>query len=158
MINLKLHVFGRNMFRRKLKALGYHTIDKINLENPVELRSLVVWLEDQKIRHYKIEEREDLRKKTGDEWKKSYKNYLTSLECPFNVDISSLNCIEWLLELAIRCEFEDKAEENPLLKCGLLEEATGSMATAKLPLSNGSSALNIDVTNCCGIRGSKGVD
>lgn len=134
------------MFRRKLKALGYHTTDKISLENPVELKSLVVWLEDQKIRHYKIEEREDLRKKTGDGWKESYKNYLTALECPFSVNTSSLSCIEWLLELAIRCEFEDKAEENPSLKCGLLE-ATGSMATAKLPSSNELSALDIDVTN-----------
>lgn len=135
------------MFRRKLKALGYHTIDKINLENPVELRTLVVWLEDQKIRHYKIEERQDLRTKTGDGWMESYKKYLTALECPFNVTTNSLSCIEWLLELAIRCEFDDKAEENPSLKCGLLE-AKGPMATSKLPVSNGvSSALDIDVKN-----------
>lgn len=134
------------MFRRKLKALGYHTIDKINLENHVELKSLVVWLEDQKIRHYKIQEREDLRSKTGDGWMESYKKYLTALECPFNVTTSSLSCIEWLLELAIRCEFDDKAEENPSLKCGLMG-ATGPMTAAKLPSSDGPSALDIDVKN-----------
>lgn len=134
------------MFRRKLKALGYHTIDKINLENPVELKNLVVWLEDQKIRHYKIEERQDLRAKTGDGWKESYKKYLTVLECPFDVSTGNFNCIEWLLELAIRCEFDDKAEETPSLKCGLLG-ATGSISTAKLPSSDEPSALDIDVKN-----------
>lgn len=132
------------MFRRKLKALGYHTIDKVNLEKPVELKSLVVWLEDQKIRHYKIEERQDLRSKTGDGWMESYRKYLSALECPFDVTINSLSCIEWLLELAIRCEFDDKAEENPSLKSGL-SGATGPMTAA--PSSNGPSALDIDVKN-----------
>ena len=132
------------MFRRKLKALGYHTIDKVNLEKPVELKSLVVWLEDQKIRHYKIEERQDLRAKTGDGWMESYRKYLTALECPFDVTTNSLSCIEWLLELATRCEFDDKAEENPSLKSGLLG-ATGPMTAP--PSSNGPSALDIDVKN-----------
>lgn len=134
------------MFRRKLKALGYHTIDKINLENPVDLKNLVVWLEDQKIRHYKIEERQNLRSKTGDGWMECYKKYLTALECPFNVTTNSSDCIAWLLELAIRCEFDDKAEENPSLKCGL-SGATGPMAAGKLSTSSESSALDIDVKN-----------
>lgn len=134
------------MFRRKLKALGYHTIDKVNLENPVELKSLVVWLEDQKIRHYKIEERQDLRTKTGDGWMESYKKYLTALECPFDVTSSSLSCVEWLLELAVRCEFDDKAEENPSLKCGLMG-AAGPFTAAKVRTSNGPSSLDIDVKN-----------
>ena len=132
------------MFRRKLKALGYHSIDKINVEKPVELKTLVVWLEDQKIRHYKIEDRQDLRSKTGDKWMESYKKYLKALECPFDFTTNSLSCIEWLLELAIRCEFDDKVEENPSLKCGLLG-ATGPLAAA--PSSNVSSALDIDVKN-----------
>ena len=134
------------MFSRKLKALGYHTTDKINLENTAELKTVVVWLEDQKIRHYKIDERKGLRSKSGNEWMDYYKKYLTALECPFNVTNSSLSCIEWLLELAIRCEFDDKAEENPSLKCGLMG-ATGPVAAAKLPANGGPSALDIDVKN-----------
>ena len=145
-LSIVLRVLCRNMFRRKLKALGYHTIDKINLENPAELKTLVVWLEDQKIRHYKIDERKDLRSKSGNGWMDCYKKYLTALECPFSVTSSSLSCIEWLLELAIKCEFDDKAEENPSLKCGLIGTA-GPMAAAKLTANDGPSALDIDVKN-----------
>ena len=134
------------MFRRKLKALGYHTIDKFNLESPVELKSLVVWLEDQKIRHYKIDEREDLRKRTGDGWTETYRNYLKALECPFNAQTDGLSCIEWLLEFAVRCEFEDKAEATPSLKGGLL--GAGGSKLTRLPSSDeGPSALDIDITN-----------
>jgi len=137
----------RKMFRRKLKALGYHTIDKINLENPVELKALVVWLEDQKIRQYKIGEREDLRKKTGDGWTETYRGYLKSLECPFDVKTDGISCIEWLLEFAVRCEFEDRAEATPSLKGGL--SGVGGSKITRLPSTSdeGPSALDIDVTN-----------
>ena len=138
---------SRKMFRRKLKALGYHTIDEINLENPVELKTLVVWLEDQKIRHYKIDEREDLRKKTGDGWTEIYKDYLKAVECPFDIKTDGISCIEWLLEFAVRCEFEDKAGATPSLKGGL--SGAGGSKIARLPSTSdeGPSALDIDITN-----------
>ncbi|OWK00007.1 hypothetical protein Celaphus_00015659 [Cervus elaphus hippelaphus] len=46
------------MFRRKLTALDYHNPAGFNCKDETEFRNFIVWLEDQKIRHYKIEDRE----------------------------------------------------------------------------------------------------
>lgn len=37
-----------------------------------EFRNFIVWLEDQKIRHYKIEDRGNLRNIPSSEWPKSF--------------------------------------------------------------------------------------
>ncbi|XP_041508956.1 RNA transcription, translation and transport factor protein-like [Microtus oregoni] len=47
------------MFRRKLTALDYHNPAGFNCKDETEFRNFIVWLEDQKIRHYKIEDRGD---------------------------------------------------------------------------------------------------
>ena len=46
---------------RKLRALDYHTASGFDASSQQDVRALVVWLEDQKIRHYKMDERGDLR-------------------------------------------------------------------------------------------------
>ncbi|KAG7170879.1 RNA transcription, translation and transport factor protein-like, partial [Homarus americanus] len=47
-------------------------------------RELLVWLEDQKIRHYKIEDRGDLKAIDSNDWPTAYKRYLGGLNCPTN--------------------------------------------------------------------------
>ena len=38
-----------------------------------QYRNLIIWLEDQKIRHYKIEDRKELRDVSNTDWQKSFK-------------------------------------------------------------------------------------
>jgi len=93
------------MFKRRLKALDYLDWDKVNGNDTQHFRKLVVWLEDQKIRHYTIQDRDELRNIGNESWQKTFAKYLDDLDCP--VKSTPLNQLEWLLGLAVRLEFED---------------------------------------------------
>uniref|UniRef100_A0AAR2LKP8 RNA transcription, translation and transport factor protein n=1 Tax=Pygocentrus nattereri TaxID=42514 RepID=A0AAR2LKP8_PYGNA len=56
------------MFRRKLTALDYHNPSGFDCKDETEFRNFIVWLEDQKIRHYKIEDRGNLRNIPSSDW------------------------------------------------------------------------------------------
>ncbi|KAG3261210.1 hypothetical protein H1C71_016147 [Ictidomys tridecemlineatus] len=60
------------MFRRKLTALDYHNPSGFNCKDETEFRNFIVWLEDQKIRHYKIEDRGNLRNIHSSDWPKFF--------------------------------------------------------------------------------------
>ncbi|XP_069594965.1 RNA transcription, translation and transport factor protein [Ranitomeya imitator] len=96
------------MFRRKLQALDYHNPGGFNCKDETEFRNFIVWLEDQKIRHYKIEDRGNLRNIHSGEWAKQYEQYLKDVTCPFKVQ-ERQEAIDWLLGLAVRLEYGDNA-------------------------------------------------
>ena len=127
------------MFRRKLKVLGHPSSDGVNIEDPEDLKVLVVWLEDQKIRHYKIEDRAGLHNHKGAEWKRSFQQYLKDLECPFNFDAHPHSVIDWVLGVALRYDYGDAAKEHAELCCVL--ESSGVLPSLTQP---GKSALDID--------------
>ncbi len=104
------------MFRQKLQALEYHSADSIDIGNLLDLKAAVVWLEDQKIRHYKMEGRADLRNNTGENWTASFTKYLLDLECPYDPTTRLPAVFDWLLGVAVRYEFGEASEENPELK------------------------------------------
>lgn len=107
------------MFRRKLQAVGYHSTQSFNVTKPDDLKTLVVWLENQKICHYKINERDPLRKQSDKAWMATFKKYLTDLECPFNPDSELSSAVDWLLGVAIRYEYSEAADKNDNLSQGL---------------------------------------
>lgn len=74
--------------RRKLKSLQYPHTDSFDYLNEGSFRSLIAWLEDTKICHYKIEERESLRATDSDGWKHAFDTYLEDLQCNRTVIIS----------------------------------------------------------------------
>ena len=125
------------MFRRKLRALGHPSGDRLNLEDPEDLKIVVIWLEDQKIRHYRIEDRAGLQNHQGEEWKQTFHQYLKDLECPFNYNTHPHSVTDWLLGVAVRYDYGDAAKEHVELRCGL--NSTQGMLTAP-----GKSALDID--------------
>ncbi|OCT64971.1 hypothetical protein XELAEV_18041212mg [Xenopus laevis] len=96
------------MFRRKLQALDYHNPAGFNFKDETEFRNFLVWLEDQKIRHYKIEDRGKLRNIHSSEWPDQYEKYLNDVNCPFKVQ-DRQESIDWLLGLAVRLEYGDNA-------------------------------------------------
>ncbi|XP_036162859.1 RNA transcription, translation and transport factor protein isoform X4 [Myotis myotis] len=106
------------MFRRKLTALDYHNPAGFNCKDETEFRNFIVWLEDQKIRHYKIEDRGNLRNIHSSDWPKFFEKYLTDVSCPFKIE-DRQEAIDWLLGLAVRLEYGDNVN-NPDFKAGVM--------------------------------------
>lgn len=72
-------------------------------------RDLIVWLEDQKVRHYKIEDRAALKAVDSNDWPTAYKRYLGGLNCSVNpTDRPAV--IDWLLGIAVRFEYGDNGK------------------------------------------------
>ena len=66
----------------------------------------MVWLEDQKVRHYKVDERDALRETNSPKWTETFAKYLQDLGCPLlNRELPEL--VDWLLGLAVRLEYSD---------------------------------------------------
>ncbi|XP_062621883.1 RNA transcription, translation and transport factor protein-like isoform X1 [Saccostrea cucullata] len=101
------------MFRRKLSALGYQNPNEFNVNGTIyenEFRNFVIWLEDQKIRHYKIEDRMGLRNIKSSDWSSSCETYFKDLGCPYQKS-ERTNMIEWILAYAVRLEYGDHVDE-----------------------------------------------
>ncbi|XP_020356396.1 RNA transcription, translation and transport factor protein isoform X1 [Oncorhynchus nerka] len=113
------------MFRRKLTALDYHNPSGFDCNDETEFRNFIVWLEDQKIRHYKIEDRGNLRNIPSSEWPKSFEQYLQDVNCPFSVQ-ERQESVDWLLGLAVRFEYGDNG--SPVEKYKNCPPATATKA------------------------------
>ena len=70
------------MFRRKLLALDYYRADNLDVSKDDDFRSLVIWTEDQKIRHYKIEDRGALRDLDNPHWEDAFDKYWKDVGFP----------------------------------------------------------------------------
>ncbi|EZA51948.1 hypothetical protein DMN91_007532 [Ooceraea biroi] len=113
------------MFERKLKALGYLEWDKVNGNNTQHFRKVIIWLEDQKIRHYTIEDRKQLRNITSPEWPKAFEKYCHDVECPIKSEEgkNEADQLEWFVGYAIWLDFGDD--------CQKYQQVTGSKAKPK---------------------------
>ncbi|KAM3849226.1 RNA transcription, translation and transport factor protein [Diretmus argenteus] len=98
------------MFHRKLTALDYHNPNGFNCTDETEFRNCIVWLEDQKIRHYKIEDRGNLRNIPSSDWPAAYEKYLQDVNCPFSAP-ERQEAVDWLLGLAVRYEYGDNVDK-----------------------------------------------
>lgn len=150
----------RIMFKRKLKTLNYHSPDSaIPLAKAEDLKPLVVWLEDVKIRQYKIEERKSLREEEGKRWVGAFEQYLKRLECPYAVETHPLSAVvDWLLGVAVRYEFNEIVESNPDMRHGVGGQAASPPPPSGLPRQlsqSGDSALDIDATDPTFISGTE---
>lgn len=148
------------MLKRKLRALNYHSPDSaIPLAKAEDLKPIVVWLEDLKIRQYKIEERKALREEEGGRWVSALESYLKRLECPYAVKTHPLSTVlDWLLGVAVRYEFGELAESNPDIKHGVGVQGAPPPPPSGLPrqLSQpDKSALNIDAADPTFISGTQ---
>uniref|UniRef100_A0A6M2CP40 Uncharacterized protein n=1 Tax=Rhipicephalus microplus TaxID=6941 RepID=A0A6M2CP40_RHIMP len=98
------------MFKRKLTALGFNNTDNFNIQSQGEFRSLVAWLEDQKIRHYKLEDRAALRALDAPGWMQAFETYLQDLGCPHKSS-DTKTVLDWLLGLAVHLEYSDDPDK-----------------------------------------------
>lgn len=125
-----------NMYRRKLLALDYTQPEQFDVSNEAQLRQLVVWLEDQKIRHLKIEDRAGLRDTTGANWESVFQQYLSELSCPYLGGRKEV-IVDWLLSYAVRLEHGDNAEEYRAVSKEKVQKALAAgVQVSSNPLDN----------------------
>ncbi|XP_017119294.1 RNA transcription, translation and transport factor protein [Drosophila elegans] len=94
------------MLKLKLEALGHPTPSDVALSNRKEFASTVLWVEDQKIRLYTIEDREKLRNIDNPTmWEEGYIKYCADLNMPPLE--SQQEQLAWILSHAVRLEFLD---------------------------------------------------
>jgi len=98
------------MFKRKLHALEFPSPDKFDVNDDSSFKAIILWLEDQKIRHYKIEDRVALRNVQDSSWEGTAQNYLSELGCPYTLNDKPAT-VDWLLGYAVRLEYGDDAEK-----------------------------------------------
>uniref|UniRef100_A0A1B0CKB8 Carnitine deficiency associated protein n=2 Tax=Lutzomyia longipalpis TaxID=7200 RepID=A0A1B0CKB8_LUTLO len=117
----KIH--KKTMLKAKLCALDHPTPETVNCEDPKQFRSTVLWLEDQKIRHYKIEDRAELRKIDSNEWDAAYAKYKVDLKVPAGLG-SPIEELAWIMGYAVRLEYFDNVEKYKGVNAEMaLEEA-----------------------------------
>ena len=144
------------MFSRKLEALNHHSPKvAVPLDSTEDVKPLVVWLEDQKICHLKIEERPPLRESTGKEWVTVFKKYLKELECPYRVELDLPAVVDWLLGVALRYEYEEAVNSNPDLKRGIGEKGSATSLSRQMSLPDRGSPLDIPTTDETFISGTQ---
>ncbi|KAL6058706.1 RNA transcription, translation and transport factor protein [Balamuthia mandrillaris] len=99
-------------FQRKLRALAYPRADSFDVADSKEVQALVVWLEDLKIRHYRIEDRASLRNLDQD-WFAHFHKYLQDMGCPRPVEQGPklALALDWLLCKALSLVYEDNAQQ-----------------------------------------------
>lgn len=100
------------MFSRRLNALGYPGWRAFNPEDDGQASVLLSWLEDTKIRLWKIEERRSIRVVSSSEHKAPFPNeaqrrYLSSVGCPQSHMRSKVRIASWLISHAISLEYRD---------------------------------------------------
>ena len=127
------------MFRRKLLALEYPQPDNFNTEDETYFRNFILWLEDQKVRHYKIEERGGLRNITSCDWTKCLQQYLDDLGCPYQQS-QRPQLTDWLLGYAVRLEYGDNVEQYKSVTPKTVTESKAPPGMSTNPLDN----LNFD--------------
>lgn len=84
----------------------------MSLSDPKQFRTIVLWLEDQKIRHYKIENRAGLRKLDAvSEWDAAYEEFKKGVGVPEDLKTRTEE-LAWLLSYATRLEYFDNGEST----------------------------------------------
>uniref|UniRef100_A0A182P5N2 RNA transcription, translation and transport factor protein n=1 Tax=Anopheles epiroticus TaxID=199890 RepID=A0A182P5N2_9DIPT len=125
------------MFERYLTALQFPRVGQLNIDDPKDFRSFVMWLEDQKIRFLPIEERQPLRKiNAPDEWNRAYEKYKKDIKVPEHLKTKHEE-VAWLLLYAIRLEYTDNAEQyRPLTGARKLQQESKKTNAPEVQSSN----------------------
>lgn len=92
-----------------MRALGYMDWDQINTDDIYNVRRVVIWLEDQRIRHYTIDDRKRLRDITANDWPQTFEKYCKDVECPITTNMTDQ--LEWLAGYAVWLEFGDNRKK-----------------------------------------------
>ena len=85
------------MFQRRLKALEFPIWNKFDIGNMEDIKTLVVYLEQTKIRELKVSERADLKNTKSKNWTRYFGNYLSQIEdCPHQMK-QNMDQKDWIV-------------------------------------------------------------
>jgi len=105
-------------YKKRLLALGYPVAgsESFDVSNINHIQTLVAWLEDTKIRFYKIEDRLSLRT-MNDQWLATFCEYMKQLGCPHTLPAAEpasswVVVVDWLLAHAIGLVYRDNVEST----------------------------------------------
>lgn len=99
------------VFARKLRALEHKHPDTFNINNEGEVRNLILWLEENCIRHWKPEDRTVLKDIKNEAWVGCIKQYLAELKCPVENLSQKSAVVNWLLSHAVQQRFAQDTEK-----------------------------------------------
>eukprot|EP00803_Ostreobium_quekettii_P009173 evm.model.scf_3267.2 EVM.evm.TU.scf_3267.2 scf_3267:6281-12405(+) len=98
--------------RMILDTLRYPRAAAFDHQKVEEFRVLVAWLENTKIRLYKMSDRTSLANIKSPEWDSAFRKYLGDLECPVHYDESNpAAVVAWLVRTALDYDYHDHADE-----------------------------------------------
>ncbi|UYV74492.1 C14orf166 [Cordylochernes scorpioides] len=145
------------MFQRKLKALDFPS-ESIDIKDEDKFRQLIIWLEDEKIRHRAIEDRAALHNIESPDWPTEFQQivpyqemelrmfifqivfcftaqYLQDLSCPLKEpDRAALT--DWLLGQAVRLEYGDNVQRYKDAAVQLAAKSSAPQVVQANPLDN----------------------
>ena len=79
------------------------------------MKILVYWLENTLIRHFPIEQRDNLKPDSGN-WEKTFSLLLEGMNCPLTWNVNSNDfeeeIVDWLVSKALEFEYEDNGTQN----------------------------------------------
>eukprot|EP00002_Diphylleia_rotans_P017861 TRINITY_DN3465_c0_g3_i2.p1 TRINITY_DN3465_c0_g3~~TRINITY_DN3465_c0_g3_i2.p1 ORF type:complete len:262 (-),score=54.25 TRINITY_DN3465_c0_g3_i2:258-1043(-) len=115
-----MSVAGVGGLVRKLKILGFPRADEPFFANwnLSCLGTLVIWLEDEKIRAFDPKDRADLRSTKAPKWLQHIHEYFESTGCPYeppqkNTLQDWFPIIEWIVHQAVTLELKDRLKGKP---------------------------------------------
>ncbi|KAF0304134.1 RNA transcription, translation and transport factor protein [Amphibalanus amphitrite] len=101
-----------------------------------QLRSVALWLEEQKIRHLAAEARGPLRQLDSDQWPAAYQQYLQQLAAPVSGE-DAPGALDWLLGRAVRLSYGDNLKKYQSVQGnGTAERANAPKVPSQNPLDN----------------------
>ena len=100
---------SHKMFQRKLRALEFPIWNKFNIKKMDDIKTLVVYLEQTKIRELKVSERTNLKNTKSPNWNRFFGDYLSQMEdCPYQMKQKMdqndwTEIIEWFVSVCCLC-------------------------------------------------------
>ncbi len=67
--------------KTRLARLGHFDPDALDVNDALDFRRIVLWLEEQKIRHFDVSRRSGLRDVESSSWESAFDVYLKSMTC-----------------------------------------------------------------------------
>ena len=118
-----------------LRALDHADAESVSSVDPstAEFRKLVAWLEDTKIRVYRVDQRAPLRDASdASAWREAFRAYLEALECPYD-DPDHPDVLRWILSQAVSLQYRDRADAlNAFVGEGAAKAAASEGAEATM--------------------------
>ncbi|XP_003371305.1 adenylate kinase isoenzyme 6 [Trichinella spiralis] len=99
------------MLKKRLESLNYRGAHSLNLEDDCQFRSLIRWLECEKIQYYGKGHCRQLSDINSPVWNKAFQQYLDNLHCTNCQRTTRYGVVEWLLGFAVHVAYQNQISE-----------------------------------------------